>query len=222
MAISFAVATVDAALGNRVVLIGLLIAGPCCVLLTGRWVPTALTSLQVIGLAVILGLPDGIWGSAVFFTWLGAVAAVALVSTLAAALIQAVRPYARAEARPAERRAGPRTISGGAAGHAAQADLWQRLGRWGTRADLERVRAQWASWASWRAKAIRSRTLSARSPVPRRETVAHRVGSARHECLRQVRDVDAWQEVRYLLQRLEPIAHRAAGATDDSDDRLER
>ena len=92
LAISFVVAAVDAALGDRVILIGLLIAGPCCVVLTGRWVPTALTSLLVTGLAVILGLPDGIWGSAVFFTWLGAVATVALVSTLAAAFIQTARP----------------------------------------------------------------------------------------------------------------------------------
>jgi hypothetical protein len=47
----------------------------------GRWVPTAPTSLLVIGLAVIPGPPDGTLDSAVFFTWLGAVATVALVST---------------------------------------------------------------------------------------------------------------------------------------------
>jgi hypothetical protein len=92
LAASLIVAAIDATLGNRVVLIGLLIVGPCCVALTGRWVPTGLTGLWVTGLAVALGLPDGIWGTAIFFTWLGAVAVVALASTAAAAFIQALRP----------------------------------------------------------------------------------------------------------------------------------
>ena len=90
--ISVIVAAIDAMLGNRVILMGLLIIGPCCVLLTGRWVPTALTGLWVTGLAVGLGLPDGIWGTAIFFTWLGAVVVVALASTVAAAFIQALGP----------------------------------------------------------------------------------------------------------------------------------
>jgi hypothetical protein len=89
--ISFLVAAIDAVLGSRVTLIGLLIAGPCCVVLTGRWIPTALTGLCVISLAVVLGLPDGIWGTAIFFIWLSAVAVVALASTAAAAVIQTLR-----------------------------------------------------------------------------------------------------------------------------------
>jgi hypothetical protein len=89
---SVIVAAIDAMLGNRVILIGLLIVGPCCVVLTGRWVPTALTGLWVISLAVMLGLPDGIWGTAIFFIWLGAVAVVALASTAAAAFIQTLGP----------------------------------------------------------------------------------------------------------------------------------
>jgi cation:H+ antiporter len=92
LAASLIVAATDAALGNRAILIGLLIVGPCCVALTGRWVPTGLTGLWVTGLAVALGLPDGIWGTAIFFTWLAAVAMVALASTAAAAFIQALRP----------------------------------------------------------------------------------------------------------------------------------
>ena len=32
-------------------------------LLTGRWLPTALTGLWVISLAIVLGIPDGIWAS---------------------------------------------------------------------------------------------------------------------------------------------------------------
>ena len=91
LAISFIVAAIDATLGNRVVLIGLLTAGPCCVLLTGRWIPTALTGVWVIGLAAALGIPDGIWGTAIHFTWLSAVAAVALASTVAATVIQGRR-----------------------------------------------------------------------------------------------------------------------------------
>jgi hypothetical protein len=82
----------ERALGNRAVLIGLLIVGPCCVVLTGRWVPTGLTGVWVIGLAVVLGFPDGIWGTGIFFTWLAAVAAVALVTTAAAAFIQTLGP----------------------------------------------------------------------------------------------------------------------------------
>lgn len=70
-------------------------------LLTGRWVPTALTGLWVIGLAVVLSLPDGIWGTAIFFIWLSAVTVVALASTAAAAFIQTIAArYACAEAPP--------------------------------------------------------------------------------------------------------------------------
>jgi cation:H+ antiporter len=92
LAASIIVAAIDAVLGNRAVLIGLLIVGPCCVLLTGRWVPTGLTGACVTGLAVALGVPDGIWGTGIFFTWLAAVAVVALTATAAAAVIQALGP----------------------------------------------------------------------------------------------------------------------------------
>ena len=92
LAASVIVAAIDAALGNRVILIGLLIVGPCCVILTGRWVPTGLIGVWVISLAVALGLPDGIWGTTIFFMWLGAVAVVACACTGAAAVIQALRP----------------------------------------------------------------------------------------------------------------------------------
>jgi len=77
---------------HRVILIGLLIAGPCCVLLTGRWIPAGLTGLWVIGLAVVLGLPDSIWGTSTHLAFLATVIAVAMVSTLAAALIEIRAP----------------------------------------------------------------------------------------------------------------------------------
>ena len=92
LALSCVVAAADAVLGARVVLIGLLIVGPCCVLLTGRWVPTGLTGLWVIGLAAVLGFPDGIWGTSTHLAFLGAVAVVALANTLAAAFVGRFRP----------------------------------------------------------------------------------------------------------------------------------
>jgi cation:H+ antiporter len=89
---SVIVAAADAALGHHVVLIGLLIIAPCCALLTGRWLPTGLTGLWVIALAVVLGVPDGIWGTSIHLVFLAAVIAVACVSTLAAAVISIRRP----------------------------------------------------------------------------------------------------------------------------------
>ena len=86
------VAAADAALGARVILIGLLITGPCCALLTGRWVPTGLTGLWVTALAVMLGIPDGIWGTGTQVVFLAAVAGAAAACTVAAALIAARRP----------------------------------------------------------------------------------------------------------------------------------
>lgn len=95
LAISATVAIIDAVLGHHVILIGLLIAGPCCALLTGRWIPTGLMGLWVIGLAVILGLPDAIWGTSTHLAFLAAVVAVAMVSTLAAALVEIRTPPTR-------------------------------------------------------------------------------------------------------------------------------
>jgi cation:H+ antiporter len=92
LALCFIVTVTDAGLGRRVVLIGLLVIGPCCVLLTGRWVPTGLTGLWAIALATVAGFPDGIWGTATFVAFLAAVAVVACVSTVAAALIEIRRP----------------------------------------------------------------------------------------------------------------------------------
>jgi len=91
MVVTCAVAAADAGLGHRVVLIGLLITGPCTVLLTGRWLPTALTGLWATGLAVVLGIPDGIWGTSTHLAFLAAVAVVATAATGAAAIIAARR-----------------------------------------------------------------------------------------------------------------------------------
>jgi len=82
------VAAVDALFGHRLVLIGLLIVGPCCAVLTGRCSRTALTGAWAVGLAVVLGLPDRIWGTATHLAFLGAVLLVAVVSTIATAVIE--------------------------------------------------------------------------------------------------------------------------------------
>ena len=82
------VAAVDALLGHRLVLIGLLIVGPCCAVLTGRWSRMALTGAWAVGLAVVLGLPDRIWGTAAHLAFLLAVLIVAVVSTIATAVTE--------------------------------------------------------------------------------------------------------------------------------------
>lgn len=104
LALTAMAAAADAALGARVVLIGLLIIGPCSVLPTGRWLPTGITGLWATGLAVVLGIPDRIWGTSTHLAFLAAVAVAALANTAAAAIIQTRRPCACAEARtPAAR-----------------------------------------------------------------------------------------------------------------------
>jgi hypothetical protein len=82
------VAAADALLGHRIILIGLLIVGPCCAVFTGQWSRTALTGAWAVGLAVVLGLPDRIWGTAAHLAFLLAVLIVAVVSTIATAVIE--------------------------------------------------------------------------------------------------------------------------------------
>jgi hypothetical protein len=88
VALTFGTAAFDAALGPNLVLIGLLIVGPCSALLSGRLVPTAAMGAAAIGLAVVLGLPDGIWGMTEHVVFIAAVCCVTLVATVVAALIQ--------------------------------------------------------------------------------------------------------------------------------------
>lgn len=82
------VAGVDAALGSRVLLLGLVSVAPCCVLLTGRWRPTALAGLWAVALALALGLPDGIWATSTHAAFLGSVAVVAVTATTASWVIE--------------------------------------------------------------------------------------------------------------------------------------
>lgn len=81
------IAATDAVL-SHVVLIALLVAGPFCGLLTGRWARTATAGIWAVVLAVLLGLPDEIWDTGTQLLDVGTVAAVALLSTFAATLIE--------------------------------------------------------------------------------------------------------------------------------------
>jgi len=83
-----AVAVLDAATGSHLILIGALIAGPCCALLTGRWRRTALTGVFALSLGVLLGVPDGIFSTHVHYAFLAAIAFVTVTATLSAAYLQ--------------------------------------------------------------------------------------------------------------------------------------
>ena len=83
-----AVAALDAATGSRLILIGALIAGPCCALLTGRWRRTALTGVFALSLGVLLGVPDGIFSTYEHYAFLAAIAVVTVAATLSAAYLQ--------------------------------------------------------------------------------------------------------------------------------------
>ena len=82
------VAVADAVLGHRVILIGLLIVGPCCAVFTGRSPRIALVGAWAVGLAVGLGVPDGIWGTSTHLAFLGAVLMVGVVSTVTAFAVE--------------------------------------------------------------------------------------------------------------------------------------
>ena len=81
------VAGIDAVTGHRVVLIGLLIVGPCIALLTGWWLPPTVTGAWACALAVLLGLPDGIWATGTHLAFISANAIVAAFTATAAAMI---------------------------------------------------------------------------------------------------------------------------------------
>jgi hypothetical protein len=74
-------------------LTGLLIAGPCVALLTGRWLRTAATGAIAVAGAVVLGLAAG--SGTAFEHWVfgGAVGFVAVLNTVTAAWLQ--RHHAR-------------------------------------------------------------------------------------------------------------------------------
>jgi cation:H+ antiporter len=83
-----AVAACDAASGPHLILIGLLITGPCGALLTGRWAPTAAAGGLALALGVILGVPDQIFATITQYAFPAAVAAVSVTATISAAILQ--------------------------------------------------------------------------------------------------------------------------------------
>ena len=86
------VAACDAASGPHLILIGLLIAGPCCALLTARWALTAAAGGFAVVLGVVLGVPDQIFATITQYAFLAAVATVGTTATVGAAVLQRQRP----------------------------------------------------------------------------------------------------------------------------------
>ena len=68
-------------------LTGLLIVGPCCALLTGRWMRTAATGVVAVGAALLLAAVTNGTSGAEGVAFISAVGFVALINTLAAVLI---------------------------------------------------------------------------------------------------------------------------------------
>jgi len=82
------IAACDAASGPHLILIGLLICGPCCALLTARWQLTAVTAGFAVALGIVLGVPDQIFATATQYAFVAAVVAAGTVSTAGAAVLQ--------------------------------------------------------------------------------------------------------------------------------------
>jgi hypothetical protein len=87
-----AIAVCDAASGPHLILIGLLITGPCCALLTARWLPTAVAGCYALALGVILGVPDQIFATVTQYAFLAAVAVTSATATTGAVILQRHRP----------------------------------------------------------------------------------------------------------------------------------
>lgn len=85
--VSSAVAICDALLPG-VILIGLLVIGPCCALFSGRWRTTAVAGVWSVLLGVVVAIPDGIWATATQGLYLAALTVVSIAATLASALLE--------------------------------------------------------------------------------------------------------------------------------------
>ena len=86
------IAACDAASGPHLILIGVLIVGPCCALLTARWALTAAASGFALVLGVLLGVPDQIFATITQYAFLAAVATVGAAATIGAAVLQRQHP----------------------------------------------------------------------------------------------------------------------------------
>lgn len=83
-----AVAVIDAATGRRLVLISLLTVGPCAALFTARWRRTASITLLALGLGVLLGVPDGVFGTSLQYALLAPIAVVGACTVAGAAVLE--------------------------------------------------------------------------------------------------------------------------------------
>jgi hypothetical protein len=90
VAIMLLVTAADALFGPRVILIALLMVGPCCALFGARRSSAGWAGAIAVGLAFLLALPDGIWGTAAQFALTGAVLMVAVTCTWAAGIIESM------------------------------------------------------------------------------------------------------------------------------------
>jgi cation:H+ antiporter len=86
------VAACDAATGPHLILIGLLICGPCCAALTARWAPTAVAGCFAMVLGVVLGVPDQIFATVTQYMFLAVIAVASAAATASAAVLQRQRP----------------------------------------------------------------------------------------------------------------------------------
>ena len=82
------ISALDVLVGHGGVLAGLLIVGPCCGVLTGRWAQTALLATWAVVLVIVLGFADSPWATVTHLVFLAAVVVVGLVCTLSAAIIE--------------------------------------------------------------------------------------------------------------------------------------
>ena len=76
----------------HLILIGLLIAGPCCALLTARWALTAAPAASPSRSGSSSAFPDQIFATITQYAFLAAVAVTGLTATLSAAILQRHRP----------------------------------------------------------------------------------------------------------------------------------
>jgi hypothetical protein len=75
------VALLDALLGPRVILVGLLVVGPVLSAFACRLRPMVAVSAIAVALSVVLGAPDQIWLTTEHAVWIGAIAIVGIAAT---------------------------------------------------------------------------------------------------------------------------------------------
>jgi hypothetical protein len=82
------VAAIDALAGSRLILVGLLIIGPCCGVLTQRGRYAAGLSVFALACALAVAVPDGIWLTWTQFAFTAGLVVVGAVATAATATVE--------------------------------------------------------------------------------------------------------------------------------------